>query len=111
MQPSEASVARKGAILVKWGFEKYRSGYRRITRRSPVHFEVADWHGVQHDMVERLTLYSTVVRRVVTELEGVFGTAGRDEELWAEMKAEYAGLMSGRPDLELAETFFNSVTR
>ena len=108
---TEASLARKGAILVKWGFEKYRSGFRRITRRSQLHFEAADWHGVQRDMVERLTLYTTVVRRVLAELERVFGAAGRDEELWAEMKGEYAALMGGRGDRELAETFFNSVTR
>jgi len=108
---TEASIARKGAILVKWGFEKYRSGFRRITRRSRLHFEAADWHGVHRDMVERLTLYATVVRRVVAELERVFGAAGRDDDLWAEMKAEYAALMGGRGDLELAETFFNSVTR
>lgn len=110
-QSTEASVARKGAILVKWGFEKYRSGFRRITRRSPVSFESADWHAVQRDMVERLTLYTSVVRRVVDEVSRMFGAAGRDEDLWAEMKAEYAGLMAGRGDLELAETFFNSVTR
>jgi isocitrate dehydrogenase kinase/phosphatase len=108
---TEASLARKGAILVQWGFEKYRSGFRRITRRSQLHFEAADWHGVQRDMVERLTLYTTVVRRVLAELERVFGAAGRDEELWAEMKGEYAALMRGRGDRELAETFFNSVTR
>jgi len=110
-QSTEASVARKGAILVKWGFEKYRSGFRRITRRSPARFESSDWHGVQQDMVERLTLYTGVVKRVVEELERVFGEGGRDEALWAEMKAEYADLMRDRSDLELAETFFNSVTR
>lgn len=107
----EASIARKGAILVKWGFEKYRSGFRRITRRSLIHFESADWHGVQRDMVERLTLYAAVVRRVVMELERVVHAQSRDEALWAEMKTEYAALMSSRDDLELAETFFNSVTR
>jgi isocitrate dehydrogenase kinase/phosphatase len=109
--PGEASIARKGAILVKWGFEKYRSGFRRITRRSQLHFEAADWHGVQDDMATRLTLYTSVVQGVVTELGRVFGGAGRSEALWAAMKAEYAGLMGDRGDLELAETFFNSVTR
>jgi isocitrate dehydrogenase kinase/phosphatase len=107
----QASIARRGAVLVKWGFEKYRAGFRRITRRSQLHFEAADWHGVQGDMVERLTLYVQVVRRVVEELERVFGAVGRDEGLWATMKAEYAALMGGRGDRELAETFFNSVTR
>ena len=107
----EASIARKGAILVKWGFEKYRSGFRRITRRSQIHFEDGDWRGVQLDMVGRLTLYKSVVTSVVAALEQVFGAGGRDEALWAAMKAEYSRLMTGRGDLELAETFFNSVTR
>lgn len=107
----QASVAREGAILVKWGFEKYRSAYRRITRTSQRHFESADWHGVQRDMLERLTLYAAVVRQVVASLPQVFGGHRRDEALWSAMKAEYSTLMSGRADLELAETFFNSVTR
>ena len=73
MSPTDALLARKGAILVKWGFEKYRSGFRRITRRSALHFEFGDWHGVQVDIVDRLALYTNVVRRVVAALEEVFG--------------------------------------
>jgi isocitrate dehydrogenase kinase/phosphatase len=107
----EASIARKGAILVKWGFEKYRSGFRRITRRSEIHFEAADWPAVQQDAVLRLTLYTQVVRRVVAALVQAFGETGRDDALWSAMKHEYSVLMAGRGDLELAETFFNSVTR
>jgi isocitrate dehydrogenase kinase/phosphatase len=107
----EASVARKGAILVKWGFERYRSGFRRITRASRRHFEHADWHGVSGDMLERLSLYSSVVEEVMAALAQVFSFALRDEALWAAMKAVYAALMAGRGDLELAETFYNSVTR
>ncbi len=107
----ESLLARRGAILVKWGFEKYRSGFRRITRRSALHFDGGDWHGVQHDMAERLALYTVVVRRVVASLEAVFGESRRSPELWTAMKREYSWLMGGHGDLELAETFFNSVTR
>ncbi len=110
-QPADATVARKGAILIKWGFEQYRSRFRRSTRRSASHFEAADWQGVQRDMVERLTLYSDVVLRVVRALEAVFGESRRDDALWGGMKGEYSRLMEGHGDLELAETFFNSVTR
>jgi isocitrate dehydrogenase kinase/phosphatase len=106
----EASLARRGAILVKWGFEKYRSGFRRITRASQRHFEAADWHGVQRDMRERLTLYAAVVQRVVASIVELF-RGERDPALWSAMKDEYARLMTGRGDLELAETFYNSVTR
>ena len=111
MSEPDGRIARKGAILVKWGFEQYRSGFRRLTRRSALHFETSDWHGVQRDMVERLALYTNVVRRVVASLEEVFGEARRSPELWSAMKREYSWLMNGHGDLELAETFFNSVTR
>ena len=111
MTATDVLLPRKGAILVKWGFERYRSGFRRITRRSARHFEAADWHGVQQDMVERLALYTSVVRRVVASLEEVFGDERRSPELWSAMKREYSWLMGGHGDLELAETFFNSVTR
>jgi len=111
MTRTDGLLARKGAILVKWGFEKYRSGFRRITRRSALHFEFGDWHGVQHDMVDRLALYTNVVRRVVAALEAAFEDERRSPELWTAMKREYSWLMSGHGDLELAETFFNSVTR
>jgi isocitrate dehydrogenase kinase/phosphatase len=111
MTAADVLLPRKGAILVKWGFERYRSGFRRITRCSARHFEAADWHGVQHDMAERLALYTSVVRRVVASLEEVFGEERRSPELWSAMKREYSWLMGGHGDLELAETFFNSVTR
>jgi isocitrate dehydrogenase kinase/phosphatase len=107
----DGALVRQGAILVKWGFERYRAAFRRTTRTSQRHFEAADWPGVQRDMLERLKLYSGVVRQVVAALERIFGAAGRDEVLWSAMKVEFSALMSGRVDLELAETFYNSVTR
>ncbi len=108
---ADAAAARKGAVLIKAGFERYRSGFRRITRASQRHFELADWHAGQRGMLERLTLYAAVVRGVVASIEQVFGAARHAEALWAAMKVEYSRLMSGRGDVELAETFYNSVTR
>src|ERR1700761_1186484 len=105
------TVARQGAVLVKWGFEKYRSAFRRVTRTSQRHFEAADWPGVQRDMLERLNLYPVVVEQLVEALGPVLGGVGRDEALWTAMKGEFSALMARRADLELGETFFNSVTR
>ena len=107
----KTSVARNGAILVKSAFERYRSAFRRITRASQQHFEAADWRGIQRDMQERLGLYPVVVREAVAALENAFGAATRDEALWSAMKVEFTALTAGRGDLELAETFYNSVTR
>ena len=108
--PLEAP-ARRAAIVVKWGFERYRSLFRRITRRAQTRFEQEDWHGVDRDMRERLALYTRVVRRVVREIGSELGAGTADEALWARIKLDYGELVAGRADVELAETFFNSVTR
>jgi isocitrate dehydrogenase kinase/phosphatase len=107
----DVTIARKGAVAVKWGFEKYRSAFRRITRASQEHFQAANWQAARRDMVQRLSIYGGVVREVVEALFQIFGADVRDEALWAAMKAEFSALMGGRGDLELAETFYNSVTR
>ncbi len=62
-------------------------------------------------MIERLALHGAVVQEVVAALGQTFGAAAQDEALWAAMKGAFATLMAGRGDLELAETFYNSVTR
>lgn len=62
-------------------------------------------------MVERLALYRRVVGQVVEALGEEFGARRLDAALWRATKVEYAVLIAGHIELELAETFYNSVTR
>ena len=61
-------------------------------------------------MGERLALHSREVDRVISELGGAL-EAVPSESGWAAVKCEYGALLPGERNRELAETFFNSVTR
>ena len=107
----EGAVARLCATLIRAAFDFYREEFSRITRRAPLRFERRDWAGIQADSVERLDLYGRIVSRLVDQLQPLVGERIHDRSFWAPLKRAYAALLAGGPNLELAETFFNSVTR
>src|SRR5690606_41841213 len=63
------------------------------------------------DARERLDLYERVARRAADSIRDLLENRTKDQMVWAGMKAVYSGLIMQRHDWELAETFFNSVTR
>lgn len=103
--------ARSGALAIVGAFERYRGRFRRITRRARRRFEERDWSGGQSDAILRLELYRRSVAVVVAALEGVLEDHLRNPTAWRMMKGVYSEAISDLPDVELAETFFNSVTR
>lgn len=109
--PSTAKLAAEGAYAIRDAFDLYQRAFRQITRCAKGRFEARDWRGVEQDAVERLDLYKRVVDRIVTESRAALGEHVREKTVWTAMRATYSGLIAGRDDLELAETFFNSVTR
>jgi isocitrate dehydrogenase kinase/phosphatase len=106
-----ARLAGHAANSIKTAFEAYQARFELITRRARGRFEQRDWHAAQRDARERLELYSAVVNTSLAHLRQMLGEAVQDRPVWAEMKAAYAATVAGRPDEELAETFFNSITR
>ena len=85
--------------------------FQAITRRAKVRFEQRDWHGVQKDSLERLELYPCIIAHGVAQIRGLLGSSEKDKKLWAAMKSAYTKLIDRCQDIELAETFFNSVSR
>ena len=63
------------------------------------------------DAAERLDLYREVVDRTLTELRTLLGARIGHMLVWASMKAVYSGLIARCHQWELAEAFFNSITR
>ena len=104
-------LARQGAHAIFAAFEDYEREFQAITRRAKVRFEQRDWHGMQHDAVERLELYGRVIAGIVAEIRELLDASVKDKKLWATMKPAYAELIARCQDIELAETFFNSVSR
>lgn len=104
-------LAERGAAAIAGAFEGHQGQFRAITRRARGRFERRDWHGTHQDAVERLQLYGRVIAGIVAEVRGLLDESVKDGKLWTVMKQAYSSLIDGRPDFELAETFFNSVTR
>ena len=90
-------------------FERYHEEFKAITRRARARFDRRDWHGAQSDSVERLDLYPRCIGRTLVALDAILGAADDPDGLWSSIKSRFSVLVTGRDDLELAETFFNSV--
>ncbi|HUK13723.1 MAG TPA: bifunctional isocitrate dehydrogenase kinase/phosphatase [Thermoanaerobaculaceae bacterium] len=103
--------AVEAAAGIAGGFDAYAAEFAAITRRAKWRFQTRDWKGGHEDALERLDLYDRFLRRTVAAAGECLGDAVRDEELWAAVKAAFSRLIADRHDAELAETFFNSVTR
>ncbi|MDQ3699035.1 MAG: bifunctional isocitrate dehydrogenase kinase/phosphatase [Gemmatimonadota bacterium] len=111
MASSHNCLAAVAAAAVRDGFAAYHHRFAEITERARTRFEQRDWHGSQQDAGERLALYGEYVTRMLQALPGLLGDSGDHPATWSAMRAEYAELVAGRDDAEIAETFFNSVTR
>jgi isocitrate dehydrogenase kinase/phosphatase len=99
------------AHAIYQAFDVYQKRYAAITQRAGTRFAQRDWRGMQADARERLDLYKNVVDETVAQVNELLGDRGTDTRIWAEIKVVY-GTLVGKLNLwELAETFFNSITR
>lgn len=108
---TDSRVANIGAFAIHEAFLAYRQQFRTITQRAEQRFTARDWQGMQADAALRLALYRQVVDQVVRRIQGLLNARLDDRFIWAGMKAVYSGLIFDHDDWELAETFFNSITR
>jgi isocitrate dehydrogenase kinase/phosphatase len=99
------------ARLLRTAFATYRTRFRALTRRAASRFARRDVLGHRADAAERLALYPEAIAGVLERLRGRLRGRVRDRRLWRAVRTAYSAGIAGRPDAELAETFFNSVTR
>jgi isocitrate dehydrogenase kinase/phosphatase len=99
------------ADTIHRAFDEHRQRVQAITRRVQQRFERRDWAGIRQDTVERLGLHSRNVDRVCEVLGEQLGEHLKDRSLWAGLKEAYTAAIMGRNDFELAQTWFNSLSR
>ncbi len=92
-------------------YQRYLDEFKRMTRKARPLFARRQWQELQAITVDRLNLY----RRIVDETESVLrthcGPGITEPALWRAAKRLYIQRIAELRDRELAETFFNSVTR
>jgi isocitrate dehydrogenase kinase/phosphatase len=108
---TDSRLANQGASAIYESFNTYRTRFKEITRRAQSRFIDRDWHGMRADAVQRLDLYREAVDRIETDIRRLFADRVQEKTLWTGIKAKYSGILVRNDDWELAETFFNSVTR
>jgi isocitrate dehydrogenase kinase/phosphatase len=108
---TDSRRANLGAAAMRAACDAYQTQFQAITQRAKARFERQDWHAMQADAAERLDLYMRVVDQAVVEVRHLLGDRVGDKLVWASIKAVYSGMIAGRDDWEIAETFFNSITR
>jgi isocitrate dehydrogenase kinase/phosphatase len=101
----------QAAAVVVGVYEAYAEEFAGVTRRARRRFETRDWRGTQTDAAARLALYRRHLDECEAALRERLGDSAFSRELWVRARSAFAGLLEGRGDAELAETFYNSATR
>jgi isocitrate dehydrogenase kinase/phosphatase len=109
--PACPEIGNRAVEAIYAAYDGYHRGFEEITWRARERFERRDWLGAQADATERLALYRTHVDGAVADVHDILQDAVMERTLWAAMRARHAVGAHRRPDAELAQTFFNSVTR
>lgn len=104
-------LAPEAAAVVVDVFEEYHERFRSLTRKAGRRFARRDWIGLRRDTRERFRCQPLGLDRAVAELQALFGDAVGQPTVWRRLKVAYAEAILGRDDFELAQTFFNSLTR
>ena len=107
----DIDVINKVAILINKVFYFYQNEFFEITRRAKKRFENREWKQVLNDAVYRLNLYELVLDVISTKIKKILSKKSFSRPVWIKIKNEYSKLISGKPTEDIAETFFNSVTR
>ncbi len=110
-QRAEEPDWQRGATILRDAYLEYVAAFRRVTLQARSRFELRDWAGGRRDAVARLGQYRSSVTSALEALEALLGARVRERTTWKAMRTEFAERIAGRGDVEIAQTFFNSVTR
>ena len=107
----ETAAAVQIANLIHDGFDTFYSEFKRLTRECRQWFDNREWIRMHEESHARIDLYQRFVRRTLDALDREFGEVPKDRETWRGAHRHFAVVTAERPDREVAETFFNAISR
>ena len=108
---TDSRLAAVCAETTRDAFLEYEARFDEITRGARDRFIARDWRGSFEDAAERLQLYSQVLDRLTSKTVELMGDRLRERAIWSATKAVYSSLIAQSLRWEIAESFFNSLTR
>ncbi len=113
IRPETTDPRTEGQARILYdSFVEFHDRFLEVSDRAAGRFLQRDWVSHQDDAMERLDLHKNLV---CTAVDACRLTQPEDEaearRSWINTRRRYVELIAPRIDLELAETFYNSVTR
>ena len=102
-------IARQFAYQIIAGFDKSYRWHTHITADAKERFEQKQWAESQLAIKERIAIYEQSLTDIVIDLYQQVHPKQQSPRFWTAAKNQYSTLLSGHPQFELAETFYNSV--
>jgi len=109
----DTGKAQEIGVCVAESFDTYRSEFSEVTRRAKENFALQEFSQHQINSQIRLLLHRQSVNSCVENISILLTGKSEDEkrQIWVAARHLFAQAIAWRSDSELAETFFNSVTR
>lgn len=108
---TDSRLAALCSEQVRLCFLDYHRGFDEISRRARQRFLERDWRGSFGDASDRLHLYNSQLDRLGETIRGLMGERLKERHLWMAIKAVYSSFIAQSSQWEVAESFFNSLTR
>ena len=108
---TDSRLAARCAETALEAFFDYQTRFNAITWRARERFLARDWAGSFDDAAERLHFYNDVLDGLTSRTRKLMGVRLPERSIWTGIKAVYSSLIARSPAWEIAETFFNSLTR
>ncbi len=108
---TDSRLAARCAETAQQAFFDYQTRFNAITERARERFLARDWAGSFDDAAERLHFYNDVLDGLTSRIRELMDVRLPERSIWMGIKAVYSSLISRSPAWEIAETFFNSLTR
>jgi isocitrate dehydrogenase kinase/phosphatase len=108
---TDSRLAALCAEAARDAFVEYERHFDEITRRARDRFLNREWRGSLDDARERLLLYSLILSSLTNRVNELMVERLNDRSVWIATKAAYSALIAKSSRWEIAESFFNSLTR
>ena len=110
---TDFDTAKEIALCVAEAFEIYRSEFQQVTRRAKSNFALREFSQQQINSQIRLLLHRQSVNGCVEKISDLVDEQSEvmKRQIWVSARHLFAQAIAWSSASELAETFFNSVTR
>ena len=108
---TDSRLAALCAEIAEQAFLDYQARFNLITRQARDRFLARDWKSSHDDARARLYLYGDVLDELTRRIKELMERRLNERSIWTATKAVYSSLIARSPAWEIAETFFNSLTR